>query len=328
MKIHIVFAVFAMLIFFLTISCSSVKDDSFECKTIADCPLGFICSEDGICVEDIVEDEDQTVFDQDQTENDVFDKDVIHEVDNIPDIDETELEPDENDFEVTDSNDETVEEDVDYSDADYDNDFDGHFSDIDEVIIDEDSDSEPDFDFSDEDITVNDDDTIIYDDVIIGTGVDVQWAPIGCRLFSYTRSAGLYLSAEIGVSAPITKLAWYDENNSLTSRPIKIYLKETTDAVLSAVDWPTQITDAVEVFSGEITTVVGWNEMILTAPFNHSGTNNLLVLIEMNKNGHCNDEPEIRFTPAAGLHSAWNEDYVPTGNGNMNGSRPDIKISF
>ncbi|HPV22109.1 MAG TPA: hypothetical protein PK102_10800, partial [bacterium] len=84
-------------------------------------------------------------------------------------------------------------------------------------------------DLSDEDLTesevltesdedTNDEDVVIIpESVTIGEGTDAQWMPIGCRYFKYSRSAALYLSSEIGVSAPITKVAWFDNTGAPTN---------------------------------------------------------------------------------------------------------------
>lgn len=316
-------------------SCNRSESDDVECNTIMDCPLGWECSADNVCVEIVKADKDNALPDIDNTvsDNNSADDTVIpDEAQSDPDNaipDEVEDE----DAIVADESDEDLVEDMDFTDEDADFNDESESETDEDLISDEDSDSEDidtdeeDTDISDEDIT--DDDVLVPSEVIIGEGTDTQWIPIGCRLFKYTRSASLYLSSEIGVSAPVTKLAWYDDNGASTSRPVKIYLKETTDTVLTSVTWVDQITGATEVFSGDITTVAGWNEINLTAPFNHSGTNNLLVLVEMNMGSFCNDDyPAMRYTPAADLHSAWNSDNIPAGNGSVNGSRPNIRIFF
>lgn len=312
-------------------SCTT-SDESVECETIMDCPLGWECSAEKVCVEIVAFDEDVALPDKDNAVPDNNDNTITpdeseNDIDNVvadEAQDEDTVIPDESDETVTDEDFDFQDEDADFNDPD--SDISDDDSDIDINDVESDSDK-IDSDIEDADIT--DEDVFIPEEVIIGEGTDTQWIPIGCRLFKYTRSASLYLSSEIGVSAPVTKLAWFDDTGASTSRPVKVYLKETTDIVLTANTWADQIAGATEVFSGDISTVYGWNEFTLTTPFDHSGTNNLLVLVEMNMGSFCNDDyPAMRYTPAADLHSAWNSDNVPTGNGSVNGSRPNIKISF
>lgn len=337
MKFVKVFIFIAVSVLILFPSCTTSEEEDGECQTIMDCPLGWECSAEKVCVEINQVDEDNALPDIDNAvpDNNKNDDAVIPD-DSQPDPDNTiPDEVEDEDAIVADESDESEEdivEDMDFTDEDADFNDESESETDEDLISDEDSDSEDidtdeeETDISDEDAA--DDDVFVPSEVIIGEGTDTQWIPIGCRLFKYTRSASLYLSSEIGVSAPVTKLAWFDDTGASTSRPVKIYLKETTDIVLTANTWADQITGATEVFSGDISTVYGWNEFTMTTPFNHSGTNNLLVLIEMNKGSFCDDNPAMRYTPAADMHSAWNSDNVPTGNGSVNGSRPNIKIFF
>jgi hypothetical protein len=138
----------------------------------------------------------------------------------------------------------------------------------------------------------------------------------------------LYLSSEIGVSAPITKIAWFDNNGAGTSRPVIIYLKEVSATSTTSDSWLTQTTGATEVFNGDITTVSGWNEFTFTAPFNYGG-DNLLVLVEMNKGSFCDsDEPAIRYSEAVSKHSSLQNDSDTTGSLTVGDNRPNIKIIF
>lgn len=153
--------------------------------------------------------------------------------------------------------------------------------------------------------------------------------PIGCRYFKYSRSAALYLSSEIGVAAPITKVAWFDNTGAPTSRPVTIYLKETTAVAGTSDAWLTQTSGASEVFSGETTTTYGWNEFTLTTPFTYSGTNNLLVLVEMNEGSFCSaDEPAMRYSVVPSMHSSLQNDSDTTGNLSVGDNRPNIKLFF
>ncbi|HOW50639.1 MAG TPA: hypothetical protein PLV42_01195 [bacterium] len=312
------------LLFSLFTACSTPEEtEDIFCESILDCPEGMDCV-DYTCVEMTV---DTKPADKDTATPDTVDTTDLSDVTDVTDDIIVDTEPvddqpvvDEDSVDVVPTDDQPIiDEDGILPDTDK------LLNDGDELLVEEPADE----DVVADDTTVTDSDTVLPSSVTIGDGTDTQWIPIGCRLFPYSRSAGLYLAAEIGYSATITKLAWYDETGAATSRPIKIYLKETTDASLSASTWDTQTTGATVVFEGDITTVAGWNEFTLTTPFVHSGENNLLVLVEMNKKDtNDSDSPANRYTDAPGLHEAWNENYIPTDNGSVDGSRPNITISF
>ncbi len=323
------FKVFIPIIISLMVAVSCTSGEVKECETIFDCPEGYMCDEYFQCVLIHNKNDESSSVDEEQSFPDENDNTVI------PDNGQ----PDENehvDNNVTsDENDETVvpdEEEDDDDDKSADEDV------VDEEYMDEDL---IDDDLSDEDLTesevltesdedTNDEDVVIIpESVTIGEGTDAQWMPIGCRYFKYSRSAALYLSSEIGVSAPITKVAWFDNTGAPTSRPVIIYLKETS-AVSGASDvWLTQTSGAAEVFNGETTTAYGWNEFTLTTPFNYSGTNNLLVLVEMNEGSFCSsDEPAMTYSVAPSMHSSLQNDSDTTGNLSVGDNRPNIKLFF
>lgn len=329
------FLIATVAIFFLFGACA-VTEESAEvpCTTPLDCPIGMDCV-DFICVEGGA---DTTPTDKDMTMPDTVTDDELP--DDIADI--TPVDGDITDTALVDDQPIIVDDDTVLTDDLTDEllpDDDALLTDETTDTLQNDSDDlltdEPlpddlgdDSLLGDEDGLVSDDDTVLPESVTIGTGTDTQWIPIGCRYFKYSRSAALYTATEIGYSATVTKLAWYDATGAATSRPIKIYLKDTAEGTLSAASWATAITGATEVFAGDIATAFGWNEFTLATPFAHSGSNNLLVLVEMNKGDFTSDEPAFRYTDTPGMHEAWQADSIPTGNGSVNGSRPNITISF
>lgn len=315
-------------VFMIAVSCTS--GEVKECETIFDCPEGYMCDEYFQCV--LINDKnDNNSSTDNETVPDENDNTVLpdnEQPDNNQQVDNNET-PDENDETVIpdEEEDDDFQHDEDFMDEDFiDEDFmDEDLSDEDLTDLDEDSIDE---DTVDED--ANDEDTVIIpESVIIGEGTNTQWMPIGCRYFKYSRSAALYLSSEIGVSAQITKVAWFDNTGAGTSRPVIIYLKETSAVSGTSDVWLTQTAGATEVFNGEITTVYGWNEFILTTPFNYSGTNNLLVLVEMNEGSFCtSDEPAMRYSTASSMHSSLQSDSNTTGNLSVGDNRPNIKLFF
>lgn len=180
----------------------------------------------------------------------------------------------------------------------------------------------------DDDGSSDEDSIIIYDDVIVGTGTSSQWTPLSCGLFKYTRSAGIYLGSEINVSSTITKISWYAEAANSSNRPVKIYLKETANTSHSVTTWVDMTSDATLLFDASVTISSGWNEFVLSAPFSFDKSKNLVVMVEMNMGVLSGGNSFIRYTTATSTHQTWNGDSFPSGSGNIDSSRPNIKLSF
>ncbi|HSD13705.1 MAG TPA: T9SS type A sorting domain-containing protein [Flavobacterium sp.] len=167
--------------------------------------------------------------------------------------------------------------------------------------------------------------------ITIGTGTSTQRFPLG-NYFGYERSASIYTAAEVGSGGNIISLAW-QANTAGTTRPIVIYLMETTNSTLTTDTWANQISGATQVYSGTLAPVVGWNTINLPVPFSYSGgANNLMVLVEANyggSGGTGSAGSSVRYSDAPSQHEAWQADgSVPTGTGAVNGNRPNIQIMF
>ncbi len=170
-------------------------------------------------------------------------------------------------------------------------------------------------------------------EVTIGNGTSVQVYPLG-NYYGFERSASLYQPSEIGNIGNISSLAWYANSGGFGSRPIKIYLKETTQNILTTSDWSSMITGATLVYDASVTPLQGWNTFILNTTFNYTGTtNNLLVLVEANYgasgNGFGSSGNNIRFSDAANKHMYIRGDYsAPTAMGTVTANRPNLKLKF
>ena len=166
----------------------------------------------------------------------------------------------------------------------------------------------------------------------VGTGTSFQRFPLG-NWFGFERSAALYTSAEVGLSGVLSSVGWEANTAGQGSRPVKIYLKETSLTDLTTgISWANITTDAILVYDSNVTPTVGWNVFSLTASFTYTGLNNLLVLVEANGGGNGttgSDGNRIRYSTATGKHRTWVQDNsVPTGTGDMSSNRPNIKFNF
>ncbi len=124
--------------------------------------------------------------------------------------------------------------------------------------------------------------------VTVGNGSGgTQIYPLG-NYYGYERSASIYHASEINQRGVITSVAWYAEIGGKGSRPIKIYLKETTlDRYTDTGTWSEQISGATLVFDASLTPVEGWNTITLSTPFVFNA-DNLEVLVEANYGGTGN----------------------------------------
>lgn len=167
--------------------------------------------------------------------------------------------------------------------------------------------------------------------VQVGSGTSTQRYPLG-NYWGYERSASLYLSSEIGVTGNILSLAWKANTAGLGARPIKVYLLETTETVLTPQLWADQITGATLVYDeSAYTPVAGWNTVTLAAPFAYGGQN-LLVLVEANVGGYgltTSAGNSVEYSIEVDRHAYWQEDVVePTDSGTVTSERPNIRIGF
>lgn len=171
--------------------------------------------------------------------------------------------------------------------------------------------------------------------VTIGTGTGTGLYPFGIDGRSagnanHVQSVALYTAAEIGGGGIITKLEWYANTVRTDTRNIQIWLKHTTATTLSAGAFSNYITGAQLVYDGTfVPSIAGWNALDLTSNFGYNGTQNLLVIVYTNSTSTSNISSACRYTTSANRHHQWNaRNTAPSGNGTVNGNRPNIRIEF
>ena len=101
----------------------------------------------------------------------------------------------------------------------------------------------------------------------------------GYNYYNYSYSQQIYTAAEIGVSGPITSIAFKNVGAEKT-RTYNVYMALTEkETFTSKTDW-VPMSDANLVFSGELTFGVDeWTVIELNTPFSYDGTSNLLVSV-------------------------------------------------
>jgi len=168
--------------------------------------------------------------------------------------------------------------------------------------------------------------------VTIGTGTATQQQPFGMWA-SYERSASVYLSTEIGsfgsYGLMIDTLGWNVGTGEQTTCPTKIYLKSTTSTNLTAMTWASITNGATLVYDASTNfPIAGWRKIDI-ADFAYT-SGNLLVLCETNYGGSgATFRPIFKYSYFPNKHQFWYEyDDPPTGNGEVNENRPNIRITY
>jgi hypothetical protein len=171
--------------------------------------------------------------------------------------------------------------------------------------------------------------------VTIGTATDYTYAIFNMQ-DPYTRYASLYTSGEIGTTGNITGIGWNVKKIwSNGDGPVKIYLKQTFDGILTSDTWANVKSGATVVYdntadfpaSGENL----WQSFTLTSPFALS-SGNLLVLVESNYGGTGNGGSggDIDFHATGGMTSMsafWWGNPVAV-NGSVSAKRPLLQLTF
>lgn len=330
---------FLMFVLGLIFASCTPAEEYLYCETAFDCPEGWECGPEFVCVEigetaDTSGGSDQSLPEQesmlldegvapvDEEDGVATDDASIMDEDTAIADDATAVDEDEDTFETDDSL--MLDEDNVIVD--------------DQPVVDEDTAVADDVSVLDEDTLVIDDDIPVVDQDItektkvIGTDTSqtntMPWSPSA----SYRYSATIYTKAQLSTSAiTITRLAWQSSTSGTSpgSANIKILLKETTaTAIASSTPYTVIKSDATEVFSGTLTGTQGWNEKVLDTPFAYSGTKNLMVLTEFT----CT--PAItRYWYFSGSGSTishgWYGNTDPAGENGINlEGYPNLKVTY
>ena len=167
----------------------------------------------------------------------------------------------------------------------------------------------------------------------VGAGTSTQIYPFGNH-YGFERSAAIYTAAEISMIGEISSISWYANVGGLGSRPIKVYLKETTVETIPTGNWTNMIADATLVYDASIIPTVGWNTLSLNSVFELTEGKNLYVLVEANfgggGNGNGSAGNSIRYSVATGKHMYWRKDNSSPNNdnGTATANRPNVKLNF
>ncbi|MES2597952.1 MAG: S8 family serine peptidase [Verrucomicrobiota bacterium] len=123
-----------------------------------------------------------------------------------------------------------------------------------------------------------------------GTGTYAWFFPLACH-YHDARTQSIYTPAEVGPAGRLTSLAL--DVTKLPGQLLKdftVRLKHTTRSHYPVTERSWESADWVTVFSGNVTfSVLGWNTISFTTPFDYDGTAQLLVDVSFNNNDYSSD---------------------------------------
>ena len=151
----------------------------------------------------------------------------------------------------------------------------------------------------------------IKDYVIIGNGTNAaNNQPLDA--YRYHAWEGIYLQRELGAAKDLTSLAFYKLSGANISNDIKyitIYIKHTTDTVLTSGTYSTG--GYTQVYSGDFTNnaLSGWMEVSLDQNFAYNGTDNIEVLIVQNKGSYFTNYPYWAYTTVSSNRARYKSNW-------------------
>jgi len=122
--------------------------------------------------------------------------------------------------------------------------------------------------------------------VISGSSTSYTYGPVN-PYYEYSTRQILYTKTDLGLAdgkkGTIKSLYFeYANSSAMTgTNSVKIYMANTDLSALSNSNYETSFT---EVYSGALNCSNGWNEVMLTTPFEYNGAGNLVVVIDDNSN--------------------------------------------
>ena len=105
---------------------------------------------------------------------------------------------------------------------------------------------------------------------------------------NYSCSQQIYFQDDIGKTGTINKIKfYYSSTNALTkNNNVIIYLGHTTKSDFSSnTDW-ISVDNLTQVYSGNLNCTNGWNEFVLSTPFDYTGGNLVLMVLDNSGQRH------------------------------------------
>lgn len=169
--------------------------------------------------------------------------------------------------------------------------------------------------------------TEVTETATTGTGTSTTSVPFYTSSM-ICRTQTIYTSAEAGGAGRISRLSWDISSvgaaslGACTIRLKHTSLSSNTSGTFDNTGWTT-------VFSGPRTLATGWNEFILTTPFDYNGTDNLMVEVSV-VNSTYSSSSYCRYTSSAGS-TVYNSSYsagdpLKWTSGSSTLSKPNLRV--
>ena len=148
------------------------------------------------------------------------------------------------------------------------------------------------------------------------SGSTNSYIPTGIY-YNYSLSQQIYKASEIGHTGTISKLSYY-HNGSATTRTLVIYMKMTSNNILSSYD----SSPGTTVYSGSVTFAAnGWTTITLNTPFNYSNIcQNLMITVDDNTGSYVNGHTFATYSTGENRAMYGNSDgtnYTPTSSNSL-----------
>jgi len=173
-------------------------------------------------------------------------------------------------------------------------------------------------------------------EVIIGTGTSSQSFPF-YNYYWYTRSAMIYTVAELGRPGTIDSIGWYAITAGLwneTTENVYIYMMHTplttfTSATYASIQANATLVKTIDHYTGPAV-LNDWDMMALDTPFIYNGSDNLMVLIQVDQSGYPTTTQTNTYTTTTGnmFQYWWQDVNPPTNNGTVTTSRPNVRMDL
>ena len=153
--------------------------------------------------------------------------------------------------------------------------------------------------------------------------------------YDYSWSAAIYTAAELGGAAQvIEKISWNVANsNSMTLNDQEIWMAHTPEEEFPDGTMPDvgngPWNGFVKVHNGPLPFSPGWNEIVLTSPFNFNGIENVLVKVVNNHGSYATNYPEFQYTSKTNsVVYNYSDGAPPAPFGYINSYRPNTRFAM
>ena len=175
------------------------------------------------------------------------------------------------------------------------------------------------------------DSTLSHNDTVTGTATTSYSVPVN-NFYRNTFSEQLYTATDLGAAGTISSFAFkYGYSTPMTAKTnCSVYMANTTLTGVTTSSYVAPETMTL-VYSGSLNCTQGWNEFVMTTPFNYTG-GTLAVAVVDNSNNYDGSSYVWNCHNISGMTMAWYSDSYTYPNSSMSKTtytyRPDMIFKF